>query len=381
LYKKDSQGKIRVFKIAVEEDRGIGRVVQETGLLGGKLVPTVREFMTGTNIGKANEKTPYEVAVTEGEHRVSKKKDGGYKEVEKPPITVHTEDQFVRYLSEKLPDILEDASGLSKPMLAKTVNYEKVEFPVFCQPKLNGVRCMIREVDGQLRATSRGGKSYDVATQHIMKELLPHMLGSGLVLDGELYKHGWSVQKISGLARTQQLSIEHMDLEFWVYDVALEGIEQAERIQLFNAIPFEELKRSKRVSTHTVSTIDSIKSHHNRFVEQGFEGAILRHPEADYGFGKRDWRMQKVKEFMDQEFVVIGGKTTPGVPIEDSFVFKLKHLDKEFYAKPRGSADVRRNYAANLDKIIGEFATVRFFEWTDDEVPFHGHVVTIRNYE
>ncbi|KKN88707.1 hypothetical protein LCGC14_0245980 [marine sediment metagenome] len=354
---------------------------QTTGLFDGKKITTERWFLHGTNIGKANEKTPYDVAITEAEHRISKKKDGGYKKINVLGPERKTESLRL-FLLDSLPDTATDAQGVSKPMKAKVVDYSKVDFPIYVQPKLNGVRLTIREINGVVRALSISGKPYDVAAAHIVSELTPHLLGSGLVLDGEFYKHGWTLGKIGGLARTQQFSIEHQELQFWVFDMAMEGISQGERLQLFNAIPFEELKTCHRVATHMISAKEAIKKLHDIFVNDGFEGAILRNIDAEYGFGKRDWRMQKVKAFMDEEFKITGGKTTPGVSIEDSFVFKFETKEgKTFYAKPKGTAAVRKNYASQVDSLVGKMSTVRFFEWTEDGLPHQGRMVVIRDYE
>ena len=72
-----------------------------------------------------------------------------------------------------------------KPMLAHDyLDYkDKVKFPIYTQPKLDGIRCIIRE-DGMW---SRNGKQI-ISAPHIYEALKPWFeQNPDLILDGELY--------------------------------------------------------------------------------------------------------------------------------------------------------------------------------------------------
>ena len=88
-----------------------------------------------------------------------------------------------------------------KPMLAYKVGKKPVDWtkPVFLQPKLDGVRCVIRresDFPGQeylasfsVKAYSRTGKPW-LNIQHILDELYPFFFHNpDAILDGELYNH------------------------------------------------------------------------------------------------------------------------------------------------------------------------------------------------
>ena len=96
-----------------------------------------------------------------------------------------------------------------KPELAKDYNKCPLSIfdkPLFCSKKLDGVRCLMKydeELD-EVFTVSRGGDDYDIATEHIrsdsqLKELFRE--NPFLILDGELYIHGWPLQRISGACR------------------------------------------------------------------------------------------------------------------------------------------------------------------------------------
>ena len=125
---------------------------------------------------------------------------------------------------------------------------------------------------------------------------------------------------------------------------------------------------------------DEAKAYHDAWVAQGYEGAILRDPTKEYGFGKRDVRMVKLKEFKDEEFEIIGYKL--GLRGSEDMVFGLKTKDGvEFEAKPIGDRALKERYVEDMDKIIGQKGTVKYFYMTEDGVPFLPVFKCVRNYE
>ena len=78
-----------------------------------------------------------------------------------------------------------------KPMLAYPVSATPIDYskPVFIQPKLDGVRCLIQCDNGQITAYSRTGKVWK-NIDHILFNLKPFFhWNPNVVLDGELYNH------------------------------------------------------------------------------------------------------------------------------------------------------------------------------------------------
>ena len=78
-----------------------------------------------------------------------------------------------------------------KPMLAYPVSSKPIDYskPVFIQPKLDGVRCLIQYNKDMVTAYSRTGKEWK-NIYHILRELTPFFKKHpNVVLDGELYNH------------------------------------------------------------------------------------------------------------------------------------------------------------------------------------------------
>src|SRR5690606_30522950 len=118
IYKLDSKSKLRFLTISTEGSE----VVQTSGLVGTDSPVTNRSQCIGKNIGKANETTAEEQAVSEAQSKLKKKLEEGYYESQ------------------------EEAEGgtLVLPMLAKDFKKEerKVQYPCFVQPKLDGMRAL-----------------------------------------------------------------------------------------------------------------------------------------------------------------------------------------------------------------------------------------------
>jgi DNA ligase 1 len=119
-----------------------------------------------------------------------------------------------------------------KPMLAypagdKPIDYSK---PIFIQPKLDGVRCVIQsECHGSswmVKAYSRTGKEWK-NINHILKQLKPFFKKyPKVILDGELYNHDLKndFEKIISLVRktkpTEEDRLESAQMvQFHCYDI------------------------------------------------------------------------------------------------------------------------------------------------------------------
>ena len=53
----------------------------------------------------------------------------------------------------------------------------------------------------------------------------------------------------------------------------------------------------------------------------------------------------------------------------------------EFDVKPMGTVKQRKAWFKDIKSLVGKMCTVRFQEYTKDNVPFHGRVIAIRDYE
>ena len=392
LVSRDSKGKIRVACVSFEwDDEQHGFVISRlTGQLGGKMTEQPDILVQR---GKAK-RTVTEQTQLEFNALVRKYTDKGYKAIENDPST-YSEDELNEIIGEEKTD----TNGFMKHMLAKqadqvsdaTIN--KVPY-WYASRKIDGVRCSFYYADGEVHTASRGGKNYDYSTWQIREhpklvEFLKRY--PKIILDGELYKHGKSLQQISGAARMEKTTKGNDWLEYYIYDVMLPTTFE-QRLKVLNAIkktleldfnPSREWKpnelRIQMVPHEKVSGKDNILALHDKYVSEGWEGCVVRDPNGSYKFGGRGSEMVKFKLYKESEFVITG--LSEGLRDED-MCFTLETADGiPFKAKPMGSRDMKDQYRKDLNQLIGRMATVKYFYLSDEGTPLQPVLKSIRDYE
>lgn len=246
----------------------------------------------------------------------------------------------------------------------------------------------------KIRTASRGGGNYDPACQHFIcnqKFIEFFKRHPEVVLDGELYKHGKSLQQISGAARLEKNAYDCDWLEYYIYDVMYSNVDFEKRLKILNVIS-KELELSfaperfwnegelqiQMVPQVKVSGFDNIMNLHNQYVSEGWEGVVIRNPKCCYGFGKRTNDMIKIKLYKSEEFMVIDYEL--GLRGSEDMVFVCETKEgKPFKAKPHGDAKQKDWYVENFDRMCKQhMATIKYFYMSDDNVPLQPSLVTFR---
>ena len=335
-------------------------ICTEYGQIGGKM-QTSRKTATPKNVGRANATTADEQAILEAKAMHKKRLDGKYS------LTI------------------EDAKKeVFLPMLAASFDKrkDKVTYPVDVQPKLDGVRCLAYWDGDSVKLMSRGGKQWECC-QHIIDEL-EQVLPKDWVLDGELYIHGSTFQEITKLVK--KLRPESVNVEFHVYDVPRAEYEQTEiggstwgnrKISLellddfYSSLQFfvDNCRSVKVVRTDFAAYEEDVYELQSEYLEEGYEGAIVREYDGEYKFGYRSNKLLKVKNFMDEEFEIVG--FTTGVGRFDGCIVWICETEKgdDFKVVPQGTMEERKRLYDNAKKHIGRMLKVKFFELTDDGIP------------
>ncbi len=285
-----------------------------------------------------------------------------------------------------------------KPMLAHKFDNKRVDWskPVFIQPKLDGVRCVFTK-DG---AFSRTGKKF-MNLQHLFTPKMFSMFKQNpwLVLDGELYNHDLrdDFEKIISLVRKQKPTDDDRKearklIQYHVYDYAFcnpneNKVDLIESDMNRYGKRHDQLTRSNMYGKHIryvpargVHTLDKAKEIHNDFLEQGYEGSILRLDGA-YKNG-RSYDLMKFKDFSDTEATIVSWVEGKGkrrgtigkfIAVDsDGIKFGMPVMDKFVYLK--------KNFKAMQD-WVGKTATFTYFERTKAGSYRHPLFKAIRNYE
>ena len=282
---------------------------------------------------------------------------------------------------ENIEDI--DKPVFFKPMLAHDFNdyKSKIKFPVATQPKLDGVRAIIQESG----TTSRNGKDL-VSAPHIHEALKPLFEKyPDLVFDGELYAHksdGIDFNKIISCVRktkptTADLAESKQNIQYWIYDLPSQVGSFEERFKALCDLDLPDCCRI--VSTDQVHTMEYIMKIYKEYMEDGYEGQIIRILDSEYE-NKRSKSLLKHKTFFDKEFTILGVNEGIG-----KLSGKVGTLMFEIDGKPFNAAvNGDHEYLEKLFKsgaLIGKQATVKYFELTTDGIPRFPKVIAIRDFE
>ena len=283
-----------------------------------------------------------------------------------------------------------------KPMLAHKFDNKRVDWskPVFIQPKLDGIRC-IMTADG---CYSRNGKKF-MNVQHLYTKAIKDLFKVNplLVIDGELYNHDLrdNFEKIVSLVRKQKPKPEDRKearklIQYHVYDFVMAYKGKLDLIESdmnryekrMHQLVCSDMygKHIRYVPSRGVHSLDKAKEIHNDFLEKGYEGSILR-LDGPYKCG-RSYDLMKFKDFSDTEakivdlvegkgkrrgtigkFIAIDSDGVKfGMPVMDNFEYLQKNFKK-------------------MQRYVGKIATFTYFERTKAGSYRHPLFKTIRNYE
>jgi DNA ligase-1 len=246
---------------------------------------------------------------------------------------------------------------------------------------VHNCRVLAKKVDEHtIEYTSRKGKVY--TTLHHFDTILLSILSIGEIVDGEVYVHGMTFQQIVRLLKKWRP--ETADLELHLYDKADIHMDYQNRLKWLET-NLNAGSPIVLVETNIALTENDVYNYHDTFVQEGYEGVIVRNKRGTYKFRHRSKDLQKYKEFIDEEFIIVGGKAATGAH-EGCVVFECEYTMTDgtkdtFDVTPKATLKSRRQMLKDLDKYIGKELTVRYQEKSEDGAPIFPVGVVVRDYE
>lgn len=388
LLGKASTGKFRYAQVECDEEwhePEHGYIIQRSyGQVRGKntLSPAIIVDRTKQ---KRNWKEQYTLQFNS---EVKKFLDKGYIEVDKHP-NEYTEEE----LGELFGEVKTNQYGVIKPQLAK--QSEKVTNPkIFDKEwlisrKLDGVKALFYYKNGEIHTASRGGEDYDASTTHLREDLRLLAFFEAnptVILDGELFKRGKTLQQISGAARMEKNAYDCDWLEYWIYDCYIadrpetpairrygflfSDLHEKHNIPIYESTKDDEVKDPIKLLSHiAVYGWPSMMLEHDKYVSEGFEGACITDLEKPYKPGSRGNQLIKIKKYKSEDFKVIGYKL--GLRGSEDMTFTCELEDgRTFEAMPCGDRATKAEYVKNFEeKYKGHKVECTFFNYSDDSIP------------
>lgn len=195
------------------------------------------------------------------------------------------------------------------PMLAerKSIHLypEKVRFPLYALPKLDGFRSIVENARAVTRSFS------DIINNHTRTSLsVPELSG----LDGELVVGPLSAENVFNVTSSGVTRIKGEPLFQWhvfddFTDPNMPYNERQVRVCERMIDLCEQHAFVRYVEPTRIETWEGLEAFEEMVLGQGFEGVITRSPGGLYKFGrssKTDQAMMKLKRFTDSEAEIIG---------------------------------------------------------------------------
>jgi DNA ligase-1 len=390
LYGYDVNNKIKEWNIQVQDMITHSLMTYSYGYIDGKKVECNQIINKGKNIGKKNSTSHFEQAILNASSKWNKKKSEGYstdiniiqnklltntsasKNIDKNTVTnINLEDNF---------ENIKQINIITFPMLANDYfkHKSKLCFPCVIQPKLDGYR-MIYNPSNQ-SCNSRQGKPFDIIKKSNLFVELKQIDNSFHLLDGELYLHGGIFEHL-GILRKKKLSNDDFmkinNIEYHVYDIIDINKSYKDRFDILKSFFINNnFTKIKLVETKTINNETELKNTHNLFVNNNYEGSILRNLNGKYKCKARSSDLLKYKDFQDQEFNIIDYTfeidTTD--PSQYLIIWICQTIDNStFNVRPKGSKEERqflyKECQNNFDKFKNRKLHVKYFEMTENNIP------------
>lgn len=197
------------------------------------------------------------------------------------------------------------------PMLAERESahnfFDELVFPLYASPKLDGIRCVVRDGQAQTRSLNAVANGY-------VRDILSNAALSGL--DGELIVGSPNAENCYNATQCVLGNrVPEPAFTFYVFDDFSEpSLVYEERIQK----AYARVRALEHVGFRTtvaywtaepMESIDTLIAFEAKCLEMGYEGVILRSALGAYKYGRSTRKQQamlKLKRFQDFEFEVTG---------------------------------------------------------------------------
>lgn len=279
-----------------------------------------------------------------------------------------------------------------KPMLASPFDEALLKFPVLASPKLDGVRAIVRD-----------GVVLSRALKPIPNKWVQQRFSHLEHFDGELIVGASNhpdvlrtttsgVMRVEGEPDVSFHVFDHVENHARPYTVRYDLLEEDTEINVFV------------VPQHGLMYTFELNAFEHEVLAEGYEGVMLRHPDAPYKFGRstaREGYLLKVKRFHDDEFEIVGfeeemfnaneattselGRTKRSshkankVPKGRLGALVLKYGNTTFNCGTGFNDAERENIWAERERYLGQFAKIKYFAHGIKDVPKLSSFLGIRD--
>lgn len=242
------------------------------------------------------------------------------------------------------------------------------------QPKLDGERCRAI-ISGQSVTLLTSTEELFISVPHINEHLRERFGHVGeLELDGELYVHGLNLQQIHSIvSRRTNLHPDYESMQYHVFDIITPKDQAARTVQLTANI--KETDIIKPVRAVIVTSPDSVLKHFDSYLEEGYEGFILRRLSGFYKRA-RSTDMMKCKPWQSDIYTITGYEEEHDIYGVPKGRLGALWLDSEVanqqFKVGSGFNDYdREKLWQRREELPGKVCKINYQTLTPKKVPFH----------
>lgn len=192
---------------------------------------------------------------------------------------------------------------MKRPMKgAQAEDLSVITFPKLASPKIDGFRCVVSDI-------ARTSRMARFPNEHL-HETFTGLLKAKVTLDGEIVvgkKRGEGVLQRTSSGVTSRAG--EPDFTLWVFDAPRPGARFKDRLKLAKNIVKELNHPQVKYLKHVwIDSLGHLEDYIEWCLSKGFEGVMLRDPQAPYKEGKSTLKQQwllKIKPFKDFEARII----------------------------------------------------------------------------
>ena len=264
-----------------------------------------------------------------------------------------------------------------RPLLAATVDLDKVRFPCYVSPKLDGIRVL-----------GMNGKAMTRSMKELPNRYIQSIFASGIYdgLDGEIIVGPANAPDVYRTTNSAVMSkagepdftyhvFDRWDLQYITFSSRLEGL--ATRVH-------PRVVHVPQVKVHDLAGVHDAEE---GWLSEGYEGLMGRSIDGIYKYGRATMKegiLWKLKQFVDNEYEVVGfeerrhntntattnelGYTERSshqaglVPMDTLGALVLKHDAGPFRCGTGFTDEQRAQIWANRESLTGRMAKIKHFE-------------------
>lgn len=322
-------------------------------------------------------RTLHEQSVLEINNRYLKKHREGYRGKNEPP-------------------------AIKGPMLAHKYEHgkTKLNYPIGCTVKLDGIRCLIRKDNDKIVYRSRNNKEY----QHLSvfdncMEKFFELLPPSIELDGEMFSDELTFNDISSVFRKEKNTNDKQMIKYikyYIFDCNLEKPYEDRwgmLVDTYNKLceSFDGINLIVMVNTFWAKNDNELMSFHRYSRQKGFEGTMIRklyisdktskgYTSSLYLSGRKN-NILKFKDIEEEEGEILGVEEGKGREKGLALIKVRDPRGNEFSVRPSATFEQRKIWFDDPSLIIEKKMTYQYQNLSEFGVPRFPVGKDIRDYE